>query len=172
MNENEASGTRVCNRCGLAVVESDLEQYPYLCLRCDENLYAIETRLEKEVWEPDLDYAREYAVERVRRERENLASLNLASLTPLQRAMVEGTVAYVVETWYSLADVWVRRWDEDSSLPAWDDLDGAAKNRAIAAASYEHFKRDMDSMDDLFVERMMSQLQIAQTDSDNRALER
>lgn len=147
---NVTGGTRVCSRCGLAVVESDLEQYPYLCLRCDENLHAIETRVEKGVWEPDLDYAREYAEARVRRER-----ANLPSLTPLQRAIVEGTVAYVVETWYSLADVWVGRWDEDGSLPAWDDLDAAAKNRAISVASYEHFGRDMDDMDDLFIERMM-----------------
>lgn len=39
---SEKDGTRVCSRCGLAVVESDLEQYPYLCLRCDENPFAIE----------------------------------------------------------------------------------------------------------------------------------
>ena len=34
---------RYCNRCGYPVLKSDLEEYPYQCVHCDEDLYGIET---------------------------------------------------------------------------------------------------------------------------------
>jgi hypothetical protein len=34
---------RVCNRCGNHVLTSELEEYPYQCLHCDEDLYEFET---------------------------------------------------------------------------------------------------------------------------------
>lgn len=34
---------RVCNRCGSLVQRSDIEEYEYQCLTCDEDLYTIET---------------------------------------------------------------------------------------------------------------------------------
>lgn len=34
---------RYCHCCGTEVITSDLPQYPYLCLECDENMFGIET---------------------------------------------------------------------------------------------------------------------------------
>ena len=34
---------RYCHCCGTEVIKSDLPQYPYLCLECDENMFGIET---------------------------------------------------------------------------------------------------------------------------------
>lgn len=34
---------RACGRCGGYVLKSDSENYPYQCLKCDEDLYRIET---------------------------------------------------------------------------------------------------------------------------------
>ena len=34
---------RVCNRCGNHVLTSELDEYAYQCLYCDEDLYSIET---------------------------------------------------------------------------------------------------------------------------------
>lgn len=34
---------RICIKCGQQVLPSDLEDYKYLCLNCDENLYEFET---------------------------------------------------------------------------------------------------------------------------------
>lgn len=35
--------TKYCNRCHSKVTKSDLEEYAYQCLECDEDLYEIET---------------------------------------------------------------------------------------------------------------------------------
>lgn len=32
-----------CNRCGSPVLRSDLDDYVYQCMSCDEDLYTIET---------------------------------------------------------------------------------------------------------------------------------
>ncbi|APH21017.1 hypothetical protein [Clostridium botulinum] len=43
---------RVCKKCGHKVIKSKLEEYPYQCNNCDEDLYTFETELiekEKEV---------------------------------------------------------------------------------------------------------------------------
>lgn len=37
---------RLCNRCGSHVLKSDLEQYPYQCLNCDEDMFECETHEE------------------------------------------------------------------------------------------------------------------------------
>ena len=34
---------RVCNRCGNHVLTSELEEYKYQCMHCDEDLYEFET---------------------------------------------------------------------------------------------------------------------------------
>lgn len=34
---------RRCNRCNHIVLTSELDEYPFQCLFCDENLYGIET---------------------------------------------------------------------------------------------------------------------------------
>lgn len=39
---------RHCNRCGSCVLKSELEQYPYQCIYCDEDLFEIETYLDEE----------------------------------------------------------------------------------------------------------------------------
>lgn len=36
---------RLCDRCGNYILKSDLEQYPYQCMYCDEDLFSIETHL-------------------------------------------------------------------------------------------------------------------------------
>lgn len=40
---------RVCNRCGTAVIaeteEGLRDEYPYVCIHCDENMYSFETLL-------------------------------------------------------------------------------------------------------------------------------
>ena len=36
-------GTIRCNKCGSPVLKSDLNDYAYQCMNCDEDLYAIET---------------------------------------------------------------------------------------------------------------------------------
>lgn len=41
-NENTEEN-RYCSRCNSKVVKSDLKEYPYQCLKCDEDLYGIET---------------------------------------------------------------------------------------------------------------------------------
>ena len=38
---------RVCRRCGNPVYKSDVEDYPYVCYHCDENMYAFETEVIK-----------------------------------------------------------------------------------------------------------------------------
>lgn len=35
--------TRKCNRCGAYVLKSELKDYKYQCLYCDEDLYSFET---------------------------------------------------------------------------------------------------------------------------------
>ena len=35
---------RVCCRCGNPVYVSDVEDYPYVCYHCDENMYSFETK--------------------------------------------------------------------------------------------------------------------------------
>ena len=35
--------TKRCNRCGSPVLRSDLDDYVYQCMSCDEDLYTIET---------------------------------------------------------------------------------------------------------------------------------
>ena len=35
---------RVCSRCGNPVYVSDVEDYPYVCYHCDENMYSFETK--------------------------------------------------------------------------------------------------------------------------------
>ena len=35
--------TRRCNRCGSVVLKSELNDYAYQCMNCDEDLYRIET---------------------------------------------------------------------------------------------------------------------------------
>lgn len=32
-----------CNRCGSPVLKSDLDDYAYQCMNCDEDLYSFET---------------------------------------------------------------------------------------------------------------------------------
>lgn len=39
---------RLCNRCGNHVLKSELEEYTYQCMYCDEDLYSIETHLMEE----------------------------------------------------------------------------------------------------------------------------
>ena len=34
---------RVCRRCGNPVYKSDVDNYPYVCYHCDENMYEFET---------------------------------------------------------------------------------------------------------------------------------
>ena len=34
---------RYCHCCGTEVITSDLPQYPYLCIECDENMFEFET---------------------------------------------------------------------------------------------------------------------------------
>jgi hypothetical protein len=34
---------RYCNRCNNEVIKSELEEYPFQCMHCDEDLYGIET---------------------------------------------------------------------------------------------------------------------------------
>ena len=34
---------RHCTKCGKPLLVSDLKEYKYLCLECDENFYAFET---------------------------------------------------------------------------------------------------------------------------------
>jgi len=34
---------RYCRKCGKQLLKSDLKEYKYLCLECDENFYEFET---------------------------------------------------------------------------------------------------------------------------------
>lgn len=43
MKKLEQHTTRHCNKCGNPVTESDLKDYSYQCLECDEDLYLFET---------------------------------------------------------------------------------------------------------------------------------
>ena len=38
---------RVCRRCGNPVYKSDVDDYPYVCYHCDENMYSFETEVIK-----------------------------------------------------------------------------------------------------------------------------
>ena len=38
---------RVCNRCGCYVLKSELKEYSYQCMNCDEDLYIFETQKTK-----------------------------------------------------------------------------------------------------------------------------
>lgn len=40
--------SRYCNKCKSEVTKSDLEEYSYQCMNCDEDLYEFETSLQKE----------------------------------------------------------------------------------------------------------------------------
>lgn len=35
---------RYCNKCNSKVIKSELKEYSYQCLECDEDLYEFETR--------------------------------------------------------------------------------------------------------------------------------
>lgn len=37
---------RYCSRCGSPILKSDLEQYPYQCMTCDEDLFEFETTID------------------------------------------------------------------------------------------------------------------------------
>ena len=39
---------RFCFRCGSRVYHSDVKGYPYVCHKCDENMYAFETYKKKD----------------------------------------------------------------------------------------------------------------------------
>lgn len=42
-------GTNIyCNRCNQQVTKSDLEEYNYQCMECDEDLYRFETHTKQE----------------------------------------------------------------------------------------------------------------------------
>ena len=38
----------VCKKCGREVVKSELKEYSYQCVECDEDLYEFETELVEE----------------------------------------------------------------------------------------------------------------------------
>lgn len=137
-----------CPMCSAKAIDD--AEVCHACLRrFDEAANAEEDH--GEAWEPDLDFVREWA-EGKTRERH----ADLPSLTPWQRMEVEGTVAYAVETWYGAGDAWAEAWGESPELPAWDDLDGDARNRALSAAAYEHFVADVEWTAGRFVERMQT----------------
>ena len=72
-----------------------------------------------------------------------------------ERMAIEGTIAYAVQTWCELGNVWVALWDRNPRLPSWEPLDDRAKTYALTKAAYEHFVADVDLMGDRFEERMM-----------------
>lgn len=48
---------RLCNRCGSHVLKSELDEYPYQCMYCDEDLFEFETHLMDEKKEiSDFDF--------------------------------------------------------------------------------------------------------------------
>lgn len=75
--------------------------------------------------------------------------------SPWERMAIEGTLAYAVQTWCELGNLWVALWDGNPRLPSWEPLDDRAKTYALTKAAYEHFVADVDLMGDRFEERMM-----------------
>ena len=44
MNELKTNTDKECPRCGCFLLESDLPQYDYVCMECDENFYECEVK--------------------------------------------------------------------------------------------------------------------------------
>ena len=44
-----------CNRCGAVVLRSDIKEYPYQCMHCDEDLYEIEVHIGDRITDAELD---------------------------------------------------------------------------------------------------------------------
>ena len=138
---------RECPACNAKTIDD--AEVCHACLRQFEEVASSED--DSEAWELDLDFVRGYAEGKTREE-----YADMPSLTPWQRMVVEGTIAYAVEAWYGEGDVWVEAWEESPELPAWDDLDDDARNRALAAAAYEHFVADVEWMAESFAKRMLT----------------
>lgn len=47
---------RYCNRCGCHVLESDLKDYQYQCMYCDEDLYEFETHTKENDFDEISDF--------------------------------------------------------------------------------------------------------------------
>lgn len=79
---------RHCNRCGSCVLKSELEQYPYQCIYCDEDLFEIEHEEKPEPMEFSMHFT-EKDVEFLRKK------FRICNVTDAENAVWEMITTYI-----------------------------------------------------------------------------